>query len=62
MKNSQDEELTAYFTNMSKLNDITCSEYLYIAHDIKEINWLEDRVKDMGIHLADFLPEPKSLS
>ena len=61
-ENSQDDEITAYFTNMSKLNDITYSEYLHIAHDIKETNGAEDKVKDMGINLSDFLPEPRSLS
>ena len=37
-ENSQDDEITAYFTNISRLNDITYSEYLHIAHDIKETN------------------------
>ena len=58
-ENSQDDEVTAYFTNMSKLNDITYSEYLHIAHDIKEMNTTEDKVKDLGFFLSDFLPEPK---
>ena len=44
------------------MNDITYSEYLHIAHDIKETNGAEDKVKDMGINLLDFLPEPRSLS
>ena len=61
-ENSQDDEITAYFTYMSKLIDITYSEYLHIAHDIKETNGAEDKVKDMGINLSDFLPEPRSLS
>ena len=61
-ENSQDDEITAYFTNMSKLNDITYSEYLHKAHNIKETNGAEDRIKDMGINLSDFLPEPRSLS
>ena len=47
---------------MSKLNNLTYSEYLHIAHDIKEMNYTEDKVKDLGINLSDFLPEPRSLS
>ena len=35
---------------------------MYIANDIKETNGVEDRVKDIGINLSDFLPEPRSLS
>lgn len=44
------------------MNDITYSEYLHKAHNIKETNGAEDRIKDMGINLSDFLPEPRSLS
>ena len=47
---------------MTKLNDITYSEYLYIVHDIRETNGSEDRAKDMGINLSDFLTELGSLS
>ena len=59
---SQNYETKAYFANIAKLNDITYSEYLYIAHDIKETNTTGDKVKDQGINLSDFLPEPRSLS
>ena len=48
--------------NMSKMNDVPYVEYLHIAHDIKELNVSEDRIKDTGINLSDFLPEPRSLS
>ena len=44
------------------MNDITYSEYLHIAHDINETNTNQDKTKDLGINLSDFLPEPKSLS
>ena len=47
---------------MSKLNDITSSGYLHILYYIKEINVTEDKVKDLGVNLSDFLPEPRSLS
>ena len=47
---------------MSKLNNLTYSEYLHIAHDIEEMNITEDKEKDLGINLSDFLPEPRSLS
>ena len=52
----------AYFTRMSKINDIPYSEFLHIAHDMKEMSATEDRVRDIGINLSDFLPEPRSLS
>ena len=42
--------------------ELTYSEYLYITHGIKEMNTTEDKVKDLGINLLDFLPEPRSLS
>ena len=54
--------IRAYFTEISRQNDIPYSEYLHIAHDIIGLNKSEDRIKDHGINLADFLPEPKSLS
>ena len=38
------------------------SECLHIAHDLSGLNKFEDRTKDHGINLADFLPEPRSLS
>ena len=57
-ENSQNYEIKAYFADMSKLNNLTYSEYLHIAHDIKEMNCTEDKVKDLGINLSDFLPEP----
>ena len=44
-----------------KLNDITYSEYLQLAHDVKEMNTTEDKVKDLGINLSDILPESRSL-
>ena len=53
---------TVYFINMTKLNDMAYSEYLHIAHDIKETTGAEDNVKDMGINLSDFLADPRSLS
>ena len=54
-ENSQDEEVAAYFIVMTKMNYITYSEYLHIAHEVKEINGSKDRVKEMGINLVDFL-------
>ena len=60
---TQDDEIKAYFTNMSKINDVPYSELLHIAHGMKEMNATEDsRVKDTGISLSDFLPKPRSLS
>ena len=50
------------FADMSKLNNLTYSEYLHIAHDIKEMNSTVDKVKDLGLNLSDFHPEPSSLS
>ena len=62
-ENSHNHETKAYFANMAKLNDITYTEYLHIAHDINETNTTEEKqVKDLGINLSDFLPEPRSLS
>ena len=59
---SQNDETKAHFTKMSKINEKPYSEFLHIAHDMKEMNATEDRVKDIGIILSDFLPEPRSLS
>ena len=60
-ENSQNYEIKAYFTDMPKLNNLTYSEYLHIAYDIKEMNSTEDKVKDLGINLSDILPESRSL-
>ena len=59
---SQYDETKAYFTKMSKINDMPSSEFLHIAHDMKEMKATEDMIKDIGIKLSDFLPEPRSLS
>ena len=59
--NSQDEEITTYFTNMIKMNVITYSEYLHISHVIKETNG-ENRFQDIRVNLSDFHLEPRSLS
>ena len=47
---------------MAKPTDLPYSEYFHIAHDLNGLNKFEDRTKDHGINLADFLPEPRSLS
>ena len=54
--------MIVYFTNMAKVNGITYFEYLHIAHGIKGMNVPKCRVKDMGLNLPNFLPEPRSLS
>ena len=59
---SQNDETKAYFTKMSKINEIPYSKFLHIAHDMKQMNATEDRVKNTGINISDFLPEPRSLS
>ena len=58
----ESNEIKAYFTNMEKPSDLSYSEYLHIAHDINALNKSEDKVKDCGINVSDFLPEPRSLS
>ena len=35
---------------MSKLYNLTYSEDLHIAYDIKEMNTTKDKVKDLGIN------------
>jgi len=62
LDNQNNNKIKAYFTEMSKPTDLPYSEYLHIAHDLSGMNKCEDRIKDHGINLADFLPEPKSLS
>ena len=56
------KEIKAYFTEMRKSTDLLYSEYLHIAHDKNVLNKTKDRIKDNGISLSDFLPEPKSLT
>ena len=58
----ESDEIKAYFTNMEKPSDLSYSEYLHIAHDINALNKSEDKIKDSGINVSDFLPEPRSLS
>ena len=55
-------KVKAYFTEMSRPTDLPYSEFLHIAHDLNGLNKSEDRIKDHGINLADFLPEPRSLA
>ena len=62
LENQDIEETKAYFTEMRKSTDLPYSEYLHIAHGINVLNKAEDRVKDNGINLSDFLPEPRSLT
>ena len=45
-----------------KPSDLFYSEYLHIAHGINAVNKSEDKIKDCGINLSDFLPKPRSLS
>ena len=47
---------------MAKPTDLPYSEYLHIANDLCGLNKFQDRTKDHGINLVDFLPEPRSLS
>ena len=56
-----DNKIKAYFTEMAKLTDVPCSEYLHIVHSLKGLTDLKIEPKDRGINLEDFLPEPKSL-
>ena len=45
---------------MTKINNITYSEYLHLLHGMKEMNGPENGVMDMGFNLSDFLTEPRS--
>ena len=59
---NNDNKIQAYFSEMAKPTDAPYSEYLHRAHALSGLNRFEDRTKDHGINLADFLPEPRSLS
>ena len=66
-KGVNSDKFKAYFTNMEKTSDLSYSKYLHIAHDIDALHKSEERIKDRGIkdrgiNLSDFLPEPKFLS
>ena len=54
---SQDEQITAYFTSMSKETDINNYEFLMYMHETNT----DDKL-DNDIILSDFLPEPTSLN
>ncbi len=56
------DKIKVYFTKMNKPTDLPCCEYLHSAHNLTGLNKCEDRIKDHGINLPDFLPEPRSLS
>ena len=61
-KNNKDEIITAFFTQMSREQNLSFSEYLFLAHDMKEISDSQNKTIDNNINLSDFMPEPSSLN
>ena len=61
-KNNKDEIITAFFTQMSREQKLTFSEYLFLAHDMKEISDSQNKTIDNNINLSDFMPETSSLN
>ena len=59
---SQDEQITAYITSMSKETDINNYEFLMYMHETNTDDRLHIKKLDNYIILSDFLPEPTSLN
>ena len=51
-----------YFQKHKCMTFWLSQSYLYIVHDMNGKNESEDRIKDIGINLSDFLPKLRSLS
>ena len=61
-QDSQDEQITAYFTSMSRETEINNYEFLMYIHENNIEDNLQTHKQDNDINLSDFLPEPTSLS
>ena len=62
-KTFSNQIITTSFAEMSKEHNLTYSEHLYMAHDIKEVTDFQSKSMDnSNINLFEFMPKPSSLN